>query len=581
VTKEIKPAERYEPVTGVYVFDLGQNITGRARFKTKGKAGDKVTLRFAEVINPDGTIYTKNLRTAMSTDTYILKGEGVEYYEPSFTFHGFRYIEVTGYPGIPDKDDIIAVVIHSDLYITGSFECSSPLVNRLFQNILWSQRGNFLSVPMDCPQRDERMGWMGDGQIFSYTACLNMNCDKFYTKWIYDMKDAQTEKGIFTDIAPNLKAMMDINILGDAAWGDAGIIVPWNLYLFYGDKRILETQYSSIKKWVDYLLETSNNYIRLNNNHWGDWLNIDAPMPKDVMSTAYFSYSIWIFSKIAQIIGNDKDYRKYTEINNKIRNAFIMEFVSDDGIVKGNTQTCYVLALKFGLIPEHLKEKAVRNLIESIKSRNWHLSTGFVGVGSLLPILADNGYVDIAYRLLSNETFPSWGYQIKHGATTVWEHWDSYSEKHGYESPRTYIAENFYMNSFNHYAAGSVGEFIYRYIGGINFDINEPAFKHVIIKPLVVGWLTFASTRYDSVYGRITSKWELSDGIFSLYVTIPANTTATVYIPGDDDSAVTERGVPLSLVEGVLSLRIDYGFHIVDIGSGEYEFKCKFTSIYN
>jgi len=557
---EIKPKELTEPDEGVYVFDMGQNFAGWVRLKVNGKAGTKVVLRFAEILNPDGTIYTENLREARCTDTYILKGTGKELWEPQFTFHGFRYVEITGYPGKPGLDAVTGVVVHSAIPITGSFECSNPMVNQLFSNIVWSQRGNFIELPTDCPQRDERLGWTGDAQIFIRTATYNMDVSAFFTKWLVDLEDAQSDEGGFPDVAPRKVAMGD----GTAAWGDAGVICPWTIYEVYGDKRILERHYESMKKWISYLKKNSKDLLRPAKGY-GDWVSIASDTPKDVIATAYFAYSTRLVSKAAAVLGKYEDAEKYEELFEQIKNAFNKAYVSEDGRIKGETQTCYLLGLYFDLLPEDKREPATQNLIEAIRNKDWHLSTGFVGLSYLVPTLADTGHLDIAYRLLNNDTFPSWGYSIKNGATTIWERWDGWTEEKGFQTPG--------MNSFNHYSFGSIGRWLFGSVAGI--DTDGPGYKRIIIQPRPGGGLDYAKASYNSINGEIVSDWKIMGGKFALNVTIPANTTATVYVPAGDVESVTEGGKPAAKAGDVSLLRMEDDSAVFAVGSGHYRFVSK------
>lgn len=565
VTQEVDAKKVTEPEKGVYIFDMGQNMVGWVRLRAAGEAGTRVTLRYAEALNPDGTIYTDNLRSARQTDMYILKGEGEEVFEPHFTFHGFHYVEVTGYPGEPSLETITGCVVHSDTPPVGIFECSSSLINRLQSNIIWGQRGNFLSVPTDCPQRDERLGWMGDAQVFVRTASCNMDVAAFFTKWMVDVVDAQSSDGAFPDVAPLIDfTMIDLSH-GAPAWGDAGVIVPWTIYRIYGDTRIVEKQYAAMARWMEYLREASPDLLRTKRlgNNFGDWL---APKedntPKELLATAYWAYDARLMAEMAQAVGREDEAAKYEELFRGIRNAFSKAYVESDGRIKGDTQTCYVLALHMDLLPEELRPAAAGHLVDAIKRENWHLSTGFVGVGYLLPVLSEAGYTDVAYRLLENRTFPSWGYTIEHGATAVWERWDGWTEEDGFQSPN--------MNSFNHYSLGAVGEWLYRYVAGI--DLGEPGYGRILIHPRPGGGLAWARAEYDSVHGKIVSGWKVEDSEFKLEVTTPANTTATVHIPSSEDSTVLEGGVPLEEAEGVELLREDSRKVIASVGSGNYEF---------
>ncbi|MCP4612881.1 MAG: family 78 glycoside hydrolase catalytic domain [Planctomycetes bacterium] len=557
---EIKPKELTEPDEGVYVFDMGQNFAGWVRLKVNGKAGTKVVLRFAEMLNPDGTIYTENLREARCTDTYILKGTGTELWEPQFTFHGFRYVEVTGYPGKPSLDAVTGVVIHSATPITGSFECSSPMVNQLFSNIVWSQRGNFIELPTDCPQRDERLGWTGDAQIFIRTSTYNMDVSAFFTKWLVDLEDAQSDEGGFPDVAPRKVAMGD----GTAAWGDAGVICPWTIYEVYGDKRILERHYESMEKWISYLKKNSKDLLRPAKGY-GDWVSIASDTPKDVIATAYFAYSTHLVSKAASVLGKYEDAEKYEELFEQIKNAFNKAYVNEDGRIKGETQTCYLLGLYFDLLPEDKREPATQHLIEAIRNKDWHLSTGFVGLSYLVPTLTDTGHLDIAYRLLNNDTFPSWGYSIKNGATTIWERWDGWTEEKGFQTPG--------MNSFNHYSFGSIGRWLFGSVAGI--DTDGPGYKRIIIRPRPGGGLDYAKASYKSINGEIVSDWKIKGGKFTLNVTIPANTTATVYVPAGDIDSVAEGGKLAAKAGDVSLLRVEDDSAVFAVGSGNYRFESK------
>ena len=559
-----------EPSKASYVFDMGQNFAGWVRLKASGQAGTKIVLRFAEMLNPDGTIYTKNLRAARCTDTYILKGSGEETWEPSFTYHGFRYVEVTGYPGQPALDAITGVVVQSNTPRVGFFKCSNPMVNQLYSNIVWGQRSNFIEVPTDCPQRDERLGWTGDAEIFIRTATYNMDVSAFFTKWLIDLEDAQSPQGAFPDVAPRKVAMGD----GTAAWGDAGVICPWTIYKVYDDKRVIDKHFESMKKWIAYLRTNSKDLLRPNKGY-GDWVSIGSDTPKDVIATAYFAYSTRLLSKMAAAIGRGSEAKEYEELFGQIRDAFNKAYVSEDGRIKGDTQTCYLLGLYFDLLPTDKRRMAADHLVERIKAKDWHLSTGFVGLSYLLPTLTETGHLDVAYRLLENDTFPSWGYSIKNGATTIWERWDGWTAEKGFQDPG--------MNSFNHYAFGSVGRWLFNTVAGI--DTDGPGYKTIIIHPQPgvpisqkngeigsPGNMTSAKASYDSINGNIISDWQLKNGTFTFNVTIPANTTAMVYIPADSAKNITESGKPAVKAEGVRFQQIKQGTALFIVGSGQYQF---------
>jgi len=554
---ELKPKKLTEPKPGVYVFDMGQNFAGWVRLQIRAKAGTRIRLRFAEMLNPDGTIYTTNLREARATDTYITAGKGLEIWEPRFTYHGFRYVELTGCPTRPKLDAITGVVVHSNTPRVGYFECSHPMVNQLYHNIVWGQRSNFIEVPTDCPQRDERLGWTGDAQIFIRTATYNMDVAAFFTKWLVDLEDAQTPEGAFPDVAPHKVAMGS----GVPAWGDAGVICPWTIWQVYGDLHVLRKHYDSMTKWIAYLKKNSKNLLRPAYGY-GDWVAIGSNTPKDVIATAFFAYSTHLVAQIADAIGKKDDARRYRELFEQIREAFNKAYVNEDARIKGDTQTCYCLGLHFNLLPADKRQQAATHLVQDIKNRNWHLSTGFVGLSYLLPTLTETGHLDVAYRLLLQDTFPSWGYSIKNGATTIWERWDGWTEEKGFQDPG--------MNSFNHYAFGSVGMWLFGTVAGI--DTEEPGYKRIRIAPKPGGGLTYAKASYDSMYGQVASSWKIDGKRFTLKVTIPVNTTATVIVPAARPQAVTESGKPAAQSQGVRLVRTEPGQGVFEVCSGTYEF---------
>jgi alpha-L-rhamnosidase len=517
VTQEWPAKAVSEPKAGVFVFDAGENVVGWARIQARGPAGTAITLRFAEMLNPDGTIYTANLRSAKCADRYVLRGDGEEVWEPRFTFRGFRYVEATGWPGRPTAGAVTVRVAHTDLPVTGRFACSNAMLTRLFANIVRSQRGNFLEVPTDCPQRDERLGWMGDAQIFAATACFVMEAAPFYAKWMRDVEDAQSPEGAFPDVAPRIVHRAD----GAPAWGDAGVLVPWTACAWSGDRRLLERHFDAMKRWVAYVAAANPDRLwrqRVNSN-FGDWLNVQAETPKDLLATAFFARSAWVVARAAQALGHTEDAAAHDRLFVRIRDAFRREFVDDRGRLKGGTQTAYALALEFDLVAD--PRSAARHLVEDIERRGG-LSTGFVGVAHLLPALTRAGRVDVAYRLATSESFPSWGFSIKHGATSIWERWDGWHPERGFQDPG--------MNSFNHYAFGSVGQWMVSTILGI--EPLEQGFGRISIAPVPGGGLTWAEGEYRSAHGPIRVRWEIRGGEFALDVTIPPNTTAEVRLPG-------------------------------------------------
>ncbi len=557
---EIRPVRISTPRPGCYVYDMGRNFAGWVRVKVNGKAGTRVVLRFAERLSSDGTIYTANLRRARARDTYVLKGAGQEEWEPRFTYHGFQYVELTGYPGTPDLEAIRGIVVHSAAPAAGWFECSNGMLNTLYENITWTQRANFIDIPTDCPQRDERLGWLGDAQVFARTGTYNMDVASLFTKWLVDVADAQSEEGAYPDFAPRIAVTQD----GSPGWADAGVICPWTLYWVYGDTRIVEQHYTRMKKWIEYIHKANPDLLwtrRTSDNH-GEWLPADDRTPKAVLATAYFAYSTSLLARMASAIGQAEDAEKYDRLSQAITRAFNRAYVAGDGRVKGDTQTCYVLALHFGLLPEALRTRSARWLGDAIERAGGHLSTGFYGTAYLATALTANGYLDTAYQLVLNETFPSWGYWIRHGATSVWERWDGWTEENGFQDP--------IMNSFCHCAFGAIGEWLFTAVAGI--DTEGPGFKRVVIRPRPGGGLTYARAHYDSIRGRISTHWRIEEGRFHLDVTIPANTTATVFVPTRDAESVAEGGRPLGQAGDIEIARIEDRSVVLKIGSGRYQF---------
>ncbi len=583
---EIRPVAVTEPKPGVFIFDLGQNMVGWCRLYVKGQAGRTITLRHAEVLEPDGMLYTTNLRTARQTDQYTLKGAANgdrEVYEPRFTFHGFRYVEVTGLdlpadlpPGRkPDLETITGVVLHSDMPVTGRFECSDPRINQLQSNIVWGQRGNFLEVPTDCPQRDERMGWTGDAQVFMPTACFNMDVAAFFTKWLDDVADAQLPNGAFTNYCPNGP---NIESIGAAAWGDAGVICPWRMWEHYADRRALEKMYPRMARWIEFCRIHSSDLVRPDIGYFGDWLSIEAPTAHDLINTAYFAHSTKLMADIAAVLDKARDARKYQRLFERIRRAFQREFVTRSGRVSGESQTAFVLALAFDLLEPAHRDVAARMLTADIDRRKGHLSTGFVGVRDLQPTLTDVGRGDVAWRLMHQTSFPSWLYAVTHGATTIWERWDGWTHDRGFQNPG--------MNSFNHYAYGCVGQWLYQSVAGIapdprpstGPDANVAGYQRVIVRPLVdpspKDPVTWVKASYESLHGLIETHWRRDGEQLRLDVRIPANAAATLILPCPDAGRVTESDHPLDAAPAISDVQADGRETRMALGAGCYRFAC-------
>ncbi len=584
IIETIDPVSVHESAPGIYIYDLGQNITGWVKLKISGPAGTRITLRHGERLNPDGTLYTENLRRAKATDTYILNGQGEETWQPRFTFHGFQYVELTGLDTLPPACTVTGCVIHSATPPAGQFDCSHPHINRLWLNGLWSQKDNFLSVPTDCPQRDERLGWTGDAQVFSRTATYNMDVAAFFTKWMVDVEDAQTPEGIFPDTAPRLREdtnFVGLDGLGGAAgWADAGVIIPWTLWRVYGDTRIIERHYQAMVNWLEYIQQTNPNNLRSRKlgNNYGDWLCIpsdttfrtQSPM-KTLLATAYWADDAAKLARMAEAIGQNQDAQRFQAMSEQVRQAFQKEFLLDDGKLTVDTQTAYLLALAFNLLPEKDRKRTAAHLIENIKKLNWHLSTGFIGISHLNPTLTAVGQPDVAWRLLLNEDYPSWLYPVLHGATTIWERWNGWTEEEGFFNPQ--------MNSFNHYSLGSVGEWLYRCAAGIELDSQVNGFKKFLLRPYPGGGLSHAGAAYNSMHGTIKSRWQRQANTLTYEITIPANTTARAYIPSDPDTPIEEGGTPVEKIEGIKSLGRQEQFAVFDVPSGSYKFKSIFQAL--
>lgn len=518
-------------------IDFGQNFSGRARIKVRSVVGTTLRLRYAEILDAEGNLYIDNLRSARATDYYTCKGGDTETWEPRFTFHGFRYMDVTG---LFDEDlfEIVGIVLHSDISQTGFFRCSSPLLNQLQSNILWGQKSNFLEVPTDCPQRDERLGWTGDAQVFARTAAFNMNVQHFFRKWMQDVRDAQHPNGAIPLVAPMPGFLRHVPYEdGGPAWSDAVIICPWSIYLCYGDQGILEENYDAMKSYMEFMLtHRSVGYIRSHPNvdDWGgfgDWLaldgsgKLDGNTPKDLIGTAFFAYDTEIMVQVARLLGKEADAHEMSLQHSHIVASFRRRFITDEGLIAGGTQTAYTLALYFELVPVNLQANCARELVRLIERNQFHLATGFVGTPYLLDVLQKHGYLDTAYRLLEQESFPSWLFSVKNGATTIWERWNGWTPESGMQDKS--------MNSFNHYAYGAVGAWMYQTVAGLNLDASEPGYRHIIFRPRPGGSITWAEAALETVFGKVSIHWKLQDDALAVTLEIPQGTHAILQPPPD------------------------------------------------
>ena len=522
-----KPLRIFTDPKGETLIDFGQNIAGWVECRLQGHEGDTIKISHAEALDKAGNFFTGNLREARAQDVYVLKGAGPEFFQPHFTFHGFRYIKVEGMRGSLKPDDFRAIALYSDLRRTGSWSCSDTLLNKLQQNINWSQQDNFLDIPSDCPQRSERYGWTGDAQIFSRTASYNRNVQNFLSKWLMDLAADQDSLGGLPVIVPDLNGHRSRGLKRSVAgWGDAATIVPWTLFNAYGDTALLRQQYPSMKAWVNNLWHNSHDYL-LSAPGYGDWLApdtlVETPVP--YISQCYFAHSTELVMKAATVLSIYDDSVVYGALLRSVKEAFFRTWWPLPA-----TETGYVLALDFDLLPEAVRRLAVEKLVANVHAHKDHLSTGFLGTPALLPVLSRYGHSDLAYTILQQQTLPGWLYPVTMGATTIWEKWDAIA-------PDGTVGEK----SLNHYAYGAVGDWLYRVVAGISE--LEPGYRTIKIQPHPGGGLTWVKASYECPYGRIVSNWRVEGGRFTLHVEVPPNTRAEVWLPGAKEATTVGAGV--------------------------------------
>ena len=584
---ETIPAKNiFQTPAGDTVVDFGQNMVGWVMLDVHGEPGQPVSIDFAEILDKDGNFYRDNYRSARSQIVYTCRGTGQETYEPHFTFFGFRYARIRNYAAA-DLSTLTGVVLHSDMRPTGKFTCSNPLINQLQENIRWGEKGNFLDIPTDCPQRDERLGWTGDAQVFARTAAFNMDVDRFFRKWLKDVAVSHAFTGAVPFWIPGSIRLP----IGSSGWGDAATVVPWTHYLVYGDQRVLEEQYNSMKKWFRYerfaagWIKLSDilhprryfrreRYIWDGGFHFGDWL---APgevqkqwmAKKAWIATAYFAYSARLCALAAGVLGKKEETEQFQHLFEKVREAFCERFLAPDGSIANGFQTAYVLALEFDLLPEPARPVVLKQLLDDIRTHDDHLATGFLGTPPLTFALSNNGQLDTAYRLLLQETCPSWLYPVKLGATTIWERWDGIRPD-GSTNESSVGSDN--MVSFNHYAFGAIGDWLYRVVAGLEIDPDHPAYKHIRIQPQPGGGLDHAEAEFDSRYGLVRSAWKCNGSKMELTAIVPPNTTAQVTLPH-------ARLENVSTAEGALKENANYRNFSqkadsvsLKVGSGEYVF---------
>lgn len=561
----IKPVSVRSIAPGVHVYDLGQNMVGWVRLRVKTEAGREVRMRFTEMLKPDGTLFTDNLRKAKATALYTAKGGVTEEWEPRFTYFGFRYVELGGVDE-PLPDAIEGVVVHTDLPRVGTFECSDPLLNQLFHNALWSQKGNFLELPTDCPQRDERAGWTGDAQVFAPTALYNMDAGAFYRQWLYSLRDGLRDdpNGGYPDVAPYTGFGF-----GSAGWAEAGVIVPWTVWLHTGDKQVLAENLPTIQHALELMAAQAPDGIRRSPPAWGDWLapgfaTFKSPPRYELIATAYYAHAADLAAQIADVLGRPELAASNRALRDQARAAFQREYITDDGRVADDVQTSYLLTLAFGLAPPAQRPAIAAHLLRTIAEKDNHLATGFLGTPLLTPVLTDVGRMDVAYKILKQTTYPGWLFTVKNGATTIWERWDSWTPEEGFNKDG--------MNSFNHYAYGSVVGWFYSDIAGLQPLSGSPGWKRFRIAPSPGGGLTSAAASVDTPYGRASSSWKIDASVMHLSVSIPANASAEVVLPATDPAAVMMDGSPLDQVKVLPVASSTSGKVSLSLPSGRYEF---------
>jgi len=570
----VKKQEKFKPVkivttpAGEKVIDFGQNLVGWVVVKVKGNKGDTITLSHAEVLDKAGNFYTENLRAAKAQNKYILAGDTQEIFEPHFTWQGFRYIKVEGFAGALNPADFEAVALYSDMEKTGSFTTDNVLINQLQHNIEWGQRGNFLDIPTDCPQRDERLGWTGDAQAFSRTATFNMNVNNFFAKWLQDVEAEQID-GVVPHVVPN--------VLGaggnSAGWSDAATIVPWNIYLAFGDKQLLQRQYNSMKAYIESISKVTQQNLWATGWHFGDWLfykpndDLDgsaAVTDKFLIAQCFYAHSTQLVINAATVLGNVADVKKYSDLLATIKNAFSKEYVTANGRLVSGTQTAYVLALNFDMLPQAQRMQASQRLADNVAKYGNHLTTGFLGTPYICQVLTRFGFIDVAYKLLLQETYPSWLYPVKMGATTIWERWDGQKPDSTFQSTG--------MNSFNHYAYGAIGDWLYREVAGLDTYDDGVGYKHIKVKPHIGGNFTNVTATLKTYYGNTSAGWKIEKNSITIAVTVPPNTYATIFLPAANESDIKENGIALSAMKDIKIMDRQGEYVVVQTGAGNYNF---------
>jgi alpha-L-rhamnosidase len=575
VMRTLKPVKITQPKAGQYIFDMGQNMVGWCRLTVSGRRGTKVTLRHAETLRPDGTLYMNNLRSARATDVYTLKGKGTEIYEPRFTYHGFRYVEMRGFPGKPGMAALEGRVVHDALPEHARFTTSDAQINRVYENVLWGSRGNYRSIPTDCPQRDERQGWLGDRSAESRGETYLFDVAAFYEKWVNDIADSQTPQGSVSDVCPAYWPLYSDNV----TWPASFFIVAAHFYEQYGDRQVIRKHYKAMTKWMTHM----QTYLKgdlMPRDSYGDW----CPPPRNralvhtkdpardtdhtLLGTAYFFYLLRLMARNARLLGELQDARDFDGLAEQLRRAFNAKYFNPITAQYSNgSQTSSILPLAFGMVPESQRKRVLEVLVEKIKLQSGgRIAAGLIGCQWLMQLLSDNGHADLAYEIARQKTYPSWGYMTSRGATTVWELWNGDTA-----AP--------WMNSHNHLMlVGDLVTWFYENLAGIRSDPAQPGFKHIIMRPTPAGDLTFVKASHRSPHGEIVSEWRREGATFSWNVLVPVNTHATLFVPAKSADHVLERGAPSKRSPGVEWLRDENGAAVYQIGSGRYHFVSSLTS---
>ncbi|HVX65692.1 MAG TPA: family 78 glycoside hydrolase catalytic domain, partial [Bryobacteraceae bacterium] len=556
-----------------FVYDMGQNMVGWCRLKVSGPAGAEVSLRHAETLQPDGSLYLDNLRTARALDHYVLKGAGPEVWEPRFTYHGFRYVEVRGYPGKPPLAALEGRVVHDDMRLIADFKSSNELLNQLHHNILWGVRGNYRSIPTDCPQRDERQGWLGDRSMVSRSEAYLFDIAAFYTKWHRDLEDSQRPSGEIPDVSPDYWVIYN----DDITWPSTFLFVPGLLEEHYGDRRLISRSYPAMKKWADHMLGYVKNDL-ISKDTYGDWcvppenpklIHSEDPARRTdgtLIATAYYQHLLGLMARYARISGHEQDAPGFEALAARMREAFVRKFYhAEQGNYGNGSQTSSLLPLALGITPEAERAKVVAALVRKMEQESGdHVGVGLIGAQWLMRTLSDNGHADLAYRIATQKDYPGWGYMVQKGATTIWELWNGDTADPA-------------MNSGNHVMQiGDLGIWIYSYLGGIRPDPEQPGFRKIVLRPYPAGDLSFVESSHQSLYGRIASSWKRAGDRLSWSVSVPPNTTATVYVPARGDAPVLESGRAAEKAAGVKFLRREGDAALFEVGSGNYQFESRY-----